>query len=279
MPRRKPNDPVETEVVKQPGTLIAPVEYCQVTLEFVEPLLGMTPGDADTWEKWIKPAQQREAAKAHQDITAAQDEEGALIAKTATDAQAAWDRAKADAKAAKDPDFVADERPRQMTTFFRDEHGPLLWNYQILGHLKEIGNLAKEALGVTNLRHKIERSVFILPRRIYIEGVLTEPIRRPLRANTPQGQVVAIAESHAALPGARITFWIGLLPNHRGELSWDLLRALFDWGEIRGLGQWRTAGWGTYEVVEWTPTTNRPPLYVKPVRGAHPDVLRPLRWG
>jgi len=280
MPRRKMTSAPHPAAVSAAGGPRR-IEYRRVTLEFMEPLFGLTPSYAKVWEDWIKPAQQKAAAKAGQDIAAAQEEEQAVLKVNTMflDKGAARERAAADAAAAKDPDFVAEEHPSQITTFAADEHGPFLWSYQIHGHLKEIGNLAKEALGITNLRKKIENAVVILPRRIYIDGTLTEPVRRPLRANTPQGMVVAIAESHAIMAGGRITFWIGLLPNAAQELTWEVIRELLDWGEIRGLGQWRTAGWGTYEVVEWAEETERPPRYVKPVQGVPAQAFEPLRWG
>jgi|GEM_PF-1100567 len=262
------------------------IEYRRVTLEFTEPLLGMTPQEAAVWRDWIRPMQERKALAAGQDIAAEHAEEAQVIAPAVKanpeflNKEVMRERNKADAAAAADDeDFIAEEHPRQLTTFARDEHGPFLWNYQVLGHLKEMGNLAKSSYNMSALRKKIENAVIVLPRRVYIEGVLSEPVRRPLRAQTAKGQTVAIAESHAVLAGGRITFWLGLLPNRDPQLTWELLRDLLDWGEVRGLGQWRTAGWGTYEVIEWAEEDHKPPRYVKPVQGVPETAFQPLRWG
>lgn len=253
------------------------VTWYRVTIQFLEPLLAMTPAEAAVYEQWIRPAQTERAAREAAGggvgrfgptLAAAQDEEAAVYVPRAwTDPKAARARAKTDAEAAVDEDHVADEHPQQMTLFPSDAHGPFLWDYQVRGHLKEVGNIAKTDFGIPNMRAKLAAGLVVRPRRIYLHGQRTEPVVRPLRAQTPQGLQTAIAASEGMMAGATATFYLGRLPIMDAKITEDVLRELLDWGEIRGFGQWRTGGWGIYEVLEWARETGTPPRYV------HPDVV------
>ena len=236
------------------------IEWYAVEVEFIEPLLATTPSDAATWEEWVRPAQAERAERAGEVVAPAQAEEQRVyVQREALAAATARTRAQADAAAGRDEDFVADEHPRQMTLFPHDAHGPFLWDYQMRGHLRELANAVKEEMGIKAFRAKLSAGLVVRPRRIYLRGTLTEPIRRPLRAYTPQGERVAIAESQAVMAGARALFYLGRLPLMDRAVSWDVLRDLLDWGEIRGMGQWRTGGWGIYSVVGWQRATTAPP--------------------
>jgi len=250
------------------------VDWYRVRIRFLEPLLAMTPAEASVYEQWIRPAQAdraaREAAaggvgRAGATLAAAQAEEGTVyVPRVWTDPKEARARAKTDAEAAADEDHVADEHPQQMTLFPADAHGPFLWDYQVRGHLKEVANLAKTDFGIANMRAKVAAGLVVRPRRIYLAGQRTEPVKRPLRAQTPQGLQTAIAASEGMMAGATATFYLGRLPVMDPQITWTVLRDLLDWGEIRGLGQWRTGGWGIYEVLDWAPVTETPPRYVYP---------------
>ncbi len=70
------------------------------------------------------------------------------------------------------------------TVFPEDDEGIFLWNYQVKGFLKEAANNMKLAVGVKNLRSKINNFVFITERRIRIkrdgENILEAAIPRTL---------------------------------------------------------------------------------------------------
>lgn len=144
---------------------------------------------------------------------------------------------------------------RGMTVFPRNAQGtPIYWNYQIKGFFKDAcGMLSRiadsESKKLKAYKKIIDGLIFVSPRQIEIKT--TEPIgkcERPLRAQTPQGERVALAISESIAPGASIEFAVTLL-------SEDYEKALMEWldyGKLRGLGQWRNSGKGcfTYEIIK-----------------------------
>jgi hypothetical protein len=63
-----------------------------------------------------------------------------------------------------------------------------------------------------------------------------------LRAQTAQGERIALAASESAPAGTTAEFSVVLL-DPRLE---SLIRELLDYGELRGLGQWRSSGKGRF---------------------------------
>jgi len=107
---------------------------------------------------------------------------------------------------------------------------------------------------VRNLREKINRYVYIEPRQIILQTAIVGELTRPLRAETAQGPRIALATSDVIPAGTRIRFRVRVLDQGaKPEVTLDLLRELFDLGQVRGLLQWRSGGWGVYHVVEWAP--------------------------
>lgn len=68
-------------------------------------------------------------------------------------------------------------------------------------------------------------------------------LERPLRAATAQGERVTLARSDTVPAGSTLVFTINVLG---GSISEELLREWLDYGENRGLGQWRNAGYGRF---------------------------------
>ena len=144
---------------------------------------------------------------------------------------------------------------RQMTVFPRHNGEPILYDYQIKGFFKDsCAALRKVPKTISSkikaYKKEIDGLIFVSPRHIPIkfEGEMGD-CQRPLRASTPQGERVAIAHSEAIPAGAVLEFEIMLLTEEAHEeavLEW------LDYGELRGLGQWRNSGKGrfTYEIVE-----------------------------
>ena len=90
----------------------------------------------------------------------------------------------------------------------------------------------------------IDGLIFVEERRIPIEfnGELGN-CQRPLRAQTAQGERVALAESEMAPAGSTLTFTITTLED-------GLMPAIEEWlryGRLRGLGQWRNSGMGRFQ--------------------------------
>ena len=105
--------------------------------------------------------------------------------------------------------------------------------------------------------------MFVSPRRIDIrraDGSLIreedEVYERPLRAMTMKGERVSLAASEQIHDPWQITFTVSLLPNERSKVSasikWEDIERALDYGELRGLGQFRNGGYGrfTWERVD-----------------------------
>ena len=144
-----------------------------------------------------------------------------------------------------------------MTVFSRDENNnPIFWDYQIKGYFKDafkfIRKIPKSACsGIKNYKQEIDGLIFVEPRQIPINANGEIGIcQRPLRANTPQGERVALASSETISAGSYIDFSIKLLSDSHEKA---VLEAL-EYGRLRGFGQWRNSGKGRfhYYVLERT---------------------------
>lgn len=145
-----------------------------------------------------------------------------------------------------DPDEMLDNA---MTGFARDENGqPFLYNYQILGFFKAAARAMSKVEGSKTKKMKayikeIDTRIAVYPRKIPLvfKGFMGV-CQRPLRAQTPQGDRVALAISETAPEGTMLNFEIMLLV----EDTADLIREWLDYGELHGLGQWRNSGKGSF---------------------------------
>ena len=143
---------------------------------------------------------------------------------------------------------------RGWTGFFSEkDKGIYILNYMIMGFFKEAGNLLKEQVGIKNLKSKLENNVFISPRRIFVNK--NEPdgcIERPLRGQTPQGQITSLVRSDYIDAGTEIEFSIILVENK--EIKPLTLRTLMEYGNLKGLGQFRNGSYGRFEVISFAET-------------------------
>ena len=78
-------------------------------------------------------------------------------------------------------------------------------------------------------------------------------LQRSLRAMTAQGPRISLAKSEVLPKGSVFEFCVSVL---RGEdkqiIKEDHLKKMLSYGQIKGLGQWRNASYGTFEVVEFS---------------------------
>jgi hypothetical protein len=149
---------------------------------------------------------------------------------------------------------VDEQIEKGSTGFHRVDGAPILYDYVIKGFFKDACSMLRRSKGsgsakLTAFRKVIDGLVFIGPRRIPI--ALTGPIEwleRPLRAQTAQGERIALARSEMAPVGSSIEFMVKVL----GEVPQDLLEEWLTYGGLRGLGQWRNAGYGrfSYELAK-----------------------------
>lgn len=133
------------------------------------------------------------------------------------------------------------------TTVFHQENGVrLLFDYQIKGFIKSAGQTFNGLNDVKALKSKIEKFVFVEPRKIPMhvpEGGKVTYNERPLRAETAQGPRVALARSEQLPIGTWCEFDLKVFESQINE---DILRSLFSYGEYQGLLQWRGGGWGRF---------------------------------
>lgn len=140
------------------------------------------------------------------------------------------------------------------TGFHELDGVPILYDYVIKGFLKDACSMLKRSPGtasnkITAYKKVIDGMIFIQPRQIpLILSGPTSKLERPLRAETAQGPRVTLARSDTAPIGSTIAFEIICLDG----VEEKVLREWFDYGQYRGLGQWRNGGYGsfTYELQE-----------------------------
>lgn len=142
---------------------------------------------------------------------------------------------------------------KSMTVFPRDESGnPILYDYQIKGFFKDATGVLRKVPGtkaskVKAYKKEIDGLLFVYPRMIplHLNGELGV-CERPLRASTAQGERVALASSETAPAGTYIDIEINCLTKDMYELAKECL----DYGELRGIGQWRNSGRGRFRWEE-----------------------------
>lgn len=148
-----------------------------------------------------------------------------------------------------------------MTGFPRDEFGrPFLYDYQIKGFFKDACSMLNRVGGkdpvtgkklkaanasseLTAYKKIIDGMIFPQPRQIAIDfdgevGLC----QRPLRAQGPQGERVALSISEEIPAGATMTFSVLCLD----AAHMKAVREWLDYGILRGLGQWRNSGKGRF---------------------------------
>lgn len=138
---------------------------------------------------------------------------------------------------------------KSMTVFPRNADGkPIFYDYQIKGFFKDsTGALRKvpgtKASKVKAYKKEIDGLLFVSPRMIPME--FSAPVgtcTRPLRAQTAQGERVALATSETVPAGTYIDMTITALTKDMLDLAVECL----DYGYLRGIGQWRNSGKGRF---------------------------------
>lgn len=144
---------------------------------------------------------------------------------------------------------------KDMTVFPRLDNGrPFLYDYQIKGFFKNACSTLRKVSGTESSKIKafkkeIDGLVFIMPRKIPLifEGEVGN-LQRPLRASTPQGDRVALANSESCPAGTEIEFTVKLL---KDDME-GVVKEWLDYGDLNGIGQWHNGGYGrfSYEIIE-----------------------------
>lgn len=139
---------------------------------------------------------------------------------------------------------------KAMTVFPKEDGKPFLWDYQIKGFFKDACGMLSRLAGTGSNKLKAYRKVidglvFPQPRKIFLtlpDGQVLGGCQRPLRAQTAQGERIALASSETAPAGTTLEFDVKLLD----EGLEATVKEWLDYGELRGLGQWRGSGKGRF---------------------------------
>jgi hypothetical protein len=190
----------------------------QVTLTLLEPMLGTVPKDPEVYASHI--------------MTKA---------------------ALTDEQAAEELESVEHAEEKGWTGFHQVDGKPIIYDYVVKGFFKDACGMLRrvdksESSKVRAYKKEIDGLVFITPRQIPIRvnGDGMGVLERPLRAQTAQGERVTLARSDTVPAGTVLEFTINALG---GSISEQLLREWLDYGENRGLGQWRNAGYGRFSYT------------------------------
>ena len=196
----------------------------EVTIELMEEMLGTANADA----------------KIHEDY----------IASKAPDA-----KSREEEVAALGTDAVVE---KSKTIFPKEDGKPFVYSYQIRGFFKAAAGFLQRCKGEKFAAHTnkikaykkvIDGCIFVEPRKIMIEmpeGAEIGDCQRPLRAQTAQGERVALANSESVPEGSRMTFTIEI----DNEAYTDAVLEWLAHGSKNGLGQWRNSGKGRFRIVD-----------------------------
>jgi len=140
------------------------------------------------------------------------------------------------------------------TGFHREDGVPVIYDYAIKGFFKDACSMMRRvpksgSSALKAYKKIIDGLVFVYPRRIPIQVVgEIDILTRPIRAQTAQGERIALARSEMVPADSVLEFEMQVL----GGVDEDLLTEWFDYGTMRGLGQWRNAGYGRFawELVD-----------------------------
>lgn len=154
---------------------------------------------------------------------------------------------------------VDDMVEKGTTVFPKDADGtPIMWDYQIRGFFKSACSalqrckgaaFAKNTEKLKAFRKILDQCILVAPRKIRFNlsgdmGML----QRPLRAQTAQGERVALASSETVPAGSTVEFTVRCLND-------DWVLAMMEWlnyGQYNGMLQWRNSGAGAflYEILD-----------------------------
>ena len=195
----------------------------KVKITTTEEMLGTSPADPDIYQTYI-------ATRAQQEERGT--EETAVIEEMNLD----------------------EEFEKGLTVFGRENGKPFCWDYQWRGMFKDACSMLRRVPGTESSKCKafkkvIDGLIFVDERKIPIETDHDITwCQRPLRAQTAQGDRVALAVSEAIAPGATMTFTIRCYV----DSDVKMVKEWLDYGRVRGFGQWRNSGKGTFtwELLE-----------------------------
>lgn len=147
---------------------------------------------------------------------------------------------------------------KEMTVFYRDDDGEAsIACYHLYGFFKSACGYLRKIKGTKSEKVKaykktIDGLIKVYPsvgdkRGRYLklhlpDGQEIGNCQRPLRAQTMQGERVALANSETVPAGT----WFECAIVAFDEADWGLIEEWLNYGEFNGLGQWRSSGKGAF---------------------------------
>lgn len=147
---------------------------------------------------------------------------------------------------------------KSMTIFPKFADGtPFIWDYQMKGFFKDTCGALQRCKGEDISKHScalkaykkiIDGCIFVYPRQIPIDmhGGKMDVCQRPLRGQTAQGERIALASSETVPEGSTMELTIRCL----SDAYESAVREWLDYGQYRGLLQWRNSGKGRFDWEE-----------------------------
>jgi len=139
-----------------------------------------------------------------------------------------------------------EEVERGYATFKRDENGLYYEARCVRAHIKDCANVLQKLLGKKALKSKVANRVYIEPAKIYLSK--SEPDgneTRIVHAMTMKGPRSSL-KTIDYVDKPVLKFILKLMDD--GEITWDILEAIFEYGGEHGMGQERSQDWGKYEL-------------------------------
>lgn len=233
----------------------------KVKVTFAEPINGGNPNNPEVYKAFI-------AEKYHKWLEK-QRKAGVKVD----------DHGTADELASLPPIKPDDEKGLTVFSRLLDENGrrtdvPCIWDKHVRGYFKSAaeatsrvtGKSAKKAAGdeakkdssfqenPKAFKKTIDQGVFVFPRQIRLnvpEGTEITYYQRPLRAQTMQGERVALACSEQVAADTSCEFEV--IVTNDALAGW--VKGLLKYGMLNGIGQHRNGGYGSFfhEIVEEKP--------------------------
>lgn len=213
--------PIENQEIKETESTGIISHEIRVRLTTIEEMLGTASANPEIHEEFIA----SKAPKA--ELT---EQEVAAIEK-AVDPEQEFEKAK--------------------TIFPMRDGKPFMYDYQFKGFCKDTCAALRKVKGslsskITAYKKDIDGLIFPMQREIPIQfnGEIGT-CQRPLRAQTAQGERIALASSDSIPAGAVLEFSIMYFETAKVDLG-AVIREWLNYGRLRGLGQWRNSGKGRF---------------------------------
>ncbi len=234
----------------------------KVTLRLAEDMLGTVPKNKNVYSSYL-------AGKA-KDAIAKDAKKGIPLASGEHPADpndlsdVTKGRVDVEAMIAGETESIRDVEERGWTGFHEEANGvspedakPFIFDYMIRGYACEAARTIREIGKVKQLSDKFKRFVAVKPRKIFFKAEDGSFItkrhcsvnERPLRGQTPQGPRVTVVRSDVIPAGTHLEFNLVVLKG--GGITKPIIETVLSYGgTFMGLGQWRSGGWGRFDVIE-----------------------------